>query len=70
MNDDEQVQPDEIHEAIGLAATYLMNAQMPVKPSNLLMVLRAQSIMTTESRQKRILEAARQQIMERVTHTA
>lgn len=70
MNDDEQVQPEEIHEAIGLAATYLMNSQMPVKASNLMMVLRAQGIMTATPRQKKIFEAARLRVMGKVTHPA
>lgn len=70
MNDDEQVKPEEIHEAIGLAATYLMNSHMPVKASTLIMVLRAQGIMATQARQKRIFEAARVQVMAKVTHPA
>ncbi|WP_342320818.1 hypothetical protein AAEY27_12250 [Kosakonia sp. BYX6] len=68
MNDDEQVQSEEIHEAIGLATTYLMNSQLPIKTSNLVMVLRARVIITTDPRQKRVLEAARQFITERATH--
>jgi len=70
LNDDEQVQPEEIHEAIGLAASYLMDSQMPVKASNLVMVLRAQGIMATHPRQKKIYEAARLLVMEKVTHPA
>lgn len=70
MNHDEEVQPAEVHEAIGLAATYLMNSHLPVKASNLLMVLRAQAIITTHPRQKRVLEAARLLIMEKAMHPA
>ncbi|XCW69760.1 hypothetical protein ABZS17G119_02270 [Kosakonia cowanii] len=41
-----------------------------MKPSNLVMVLRAQSSITTDPRQKRVLDAARQLILERVTYSA
>lgn len=70
LNDDVQVEPEEIHEVIGIAATYLMHSQRPVKPSNLVMVLRAQSSITTDPRQKRVLDAARQLILEQVTYSA
>jgi len=70
LNDDVQVQPAEIHEAIGLAATYLMHSQRPVKPSNLIMVRRAQSSITTDPRQKRVFDAARQLILDRITYSA
>ncbi|QOV69961.1 hypothetical protein [Citrobacter sp. BDA59-3] len=65
MNENEQVQPEEIHEAIGLAATYLMNSRLPIKADNLVMVLRAQEVMATCSRQRSVLEATRHYLMQR-----
>ncbi|VYT80637.1 hypothetical protein [Metakosakonia massiliensis] len=66
MNEDEHVLPEEIHEAIGLVATYLMNSRLPVKADNLIMVLRAQEIMVTCSRQRGVLEATRHYLDKRM----
>ncbi|NBD00031.1 hypothetical protein GV764_13500 [Atlantibacter hermannii] len=60
MNDDEQVRPNEIHHAIGKASHYLMQHSFPVTAENLLQVLHAQDVMSTEARHKAVLASARQ----------
>ncbi|MGK9175724.1 hypothetical protein KXR87_21310 [Yokenella regensburgei] len=57
MKEDEQIRIEEIHETIGQAATYLMNSRLPVNSANIIMVLRAQLIITTNPGQKKVLEA-------------
>ena len=70
LNDNEQVQLEEIHETIGQAATYLMNSRLPVNAGNLIMVLRAQLITTTNARQKVVLEATRQHLEHKLAKIA
>ncbi len=70
MNEDEQVSLEEIHETIGQAATWLMNSRLPLKASNLMMVLRAQLSMTTHPRQKVVLEAAQQHLVRKRVNVA
>lgn len=58
MNQDEHDLLENIQEIIGEAATWLMKSSLPVDAGNLLMVLRARSIMVKEEQQKRMLEAS------------
>ncbi|WP_312979796.1 hypothetical protein [Atlantibacter sp.] len=60
MNEDEQVRPDEIHQAIGKASNYLVQHNFAITARNLLQVLHAQDIMSTNARQKAVLVSARQ----------
>jgi len=70
LNEDEQVRLEEIHETIGQSATYLMNSRLAVNAGNLIMVLRAQLIITTDARQKVVLEATRQHLAQKMLKTA
>jgi hypothetical protein len=70
LNDDEQVQLEEIHATIGQAATYLMNSRLPVKADNIMMVLRAQLIITTNVKQKVVLEATLQHLARKLVKSA
>lgn len=66
MDEDEQVRLEEIHEAVGIAAAYLMNSRLPVTASNTIMVLRAQGVMVMNKRQKQILAAAKKHLLEKI----
>ncbi|WP_143102643.1 MULTISPECIES: hypothetical protein [unclassified Enterobacter] len=70
MNQDERVRLENIQEVIGEAATYLMNSRKPVDADNLLMVLRTRSGMTTDPRQKQVLDASLQYLKARILKTA
>lgn len=59
MNEDEQVRPEEIYQAIGKASTYLIQHYFPVTTGNLLQVLNAQDIMSADGRHKAVLLSAR-----------
>ncbi|WP_090461234.1 hypothetical protein [Enterobacter sp.] len=70
LNQDERVRLENIQEVIGEAATYLMNSRKPVDADNLLMVLRTRSGMTTDPRQKQVLDASLQYLKARILKTA
>jgi len=57
LNEDEHVLLENIQEVIGEAATWLMNSRLPVNADNLIMVLRARSVMVKEKQQLSILES-------------
>jgi len=59
LNEDEQVRPEEIYQAIGKASTYLIQHCFPVTTGNLLQVLNAQDIMSADGRHKAVLLSAR-----------
>lgn len=60
LNEDEQVRPEEIHHAIGKASHYLIRHSFPVTAQNLLQVLQAQDVLSTDTRQKAVISSARQ----------
>ncbi|MDV7022917.1 hypothetical protein [Atlantibacter subterraneus] len=60
MNQDEQVRPEDIHQAIGEASNYLMEHCFALTAGNLSKVLLAQDILSTDLRQKTVLSLARQ----------
>jgi len=70
LNQDERVRLENIQEVIGEAATYLKNSRKPVDADNLLMVLRTRSGMTTDPRQKQVLDASLQYLKARILKTA
>ncbi|WP_313083872.1 hypothetical protein [Atlantibacter sp.] len=60
MNEDEQVRPEEIHQAIGEASNYLIEHCFALTAGNLSKVLLAQDILSTDPRQKTVFALARQ----------
>lgn len=66
MDEDEQVRLEEIYEAVGIAAAYLMNSRLPVTASNTIMLLRAQGVMATDKRQKQIFAAAKKHLLAKI----
>ena len=66
MNEDEQVRPQEIHQAIGEASNYLMEHGFALTAGNLKKVLLAQDILSTEPRQKTVLSLARQFLKQKI----
>jgi len=64
--EDEHVKLDEIHEVIGIAATWLMKSFQPIKARSIIMVLRAREAEVTDCREKSIYAAARQMVMNKM----
>ena len=66
MNEDEQVRPQEIHQAIGEASNYLMEHGFALTAGNLNKVLLAQDNLSTDLRQKSVLSLARQYLKQKM----
>ncbi|MBV7404106.1 hypothetical protein [Enterobacter sp. ENT03] len=70
LKQDEQICLENIQEAIGEAATHLMSIGHAIDAENIVMVLRARSMMTSDPHQKQVLDGACKILKVRVKKSA